>query len=154
MYFSKCHCQWYIYRASKRAERVLGHRAKFGQHAKFRQCSGHKAIKESEKPFWTEFNQSKAKRNDNCSKLTPNDPHHSRVNSTSASEPTLSPPASKRQSKQYLHQNLRHLTFWILDYKKVTCTKHDSVFLISNYYLFWIVALWYLARATSVISSR
>ena len=38
---------------------------------------------------------------------------HKRVNSTSVSEPTLTPPASKKLSKQYLHylrQNLRHLT--------------------------------------------
>ena len=44
---------------------------------------------------------------------------------------TLSPPAGKKQSKQYsqyFHQNLRHLTFWILDYKKCDVHKHDSVF--------------------------
>ena len=99
----------------QRAKRVLGHRAKLGQRAKSRQRSGYKAIKETEKPFKTEFNQSKAKTNDNCSKLSPRDPHHTRVNSTSASEPTLSPPASKKQSKQYLpyfHQNF----IWHFDY--------------------------------------
>ena len=55
---------------------------------------------------------------------------HTGVNSISASEPTLSPPARKKQSKQYLQyltQNSRHLTlFRILDdKKKVTGTKHD-----------------------------
>ena len=35
----------------QRAKRVLGHRAKLGQHAKSRQCSWHKAIKETEKPL-------------------------------------------------------------------------------------------------------
>ena len=42
-----------------------------------------------------------------------------------ASEPTLSPLASKEQPKQYLqyfHQNFRHLMFWMLDYKNVTRT--------------------------------
>ena len=28
----------------------------------------------------------------------------------------------------YFHQNLRHLTFWILDYKKSNEHKHDSIF--------------------------
>ena len=56
-----------------------------------------------------EFNRSKAKTNDNCSKLSANDPHHTRVTSASGSEPTLSLRASKKRSKQYLHQNLRHL---------------------------------------------
>ena len=46
----------------------LGQCARFDQRAKSRQRSGHKAIKETEKPFQTEFNQSKAKTNDNCSK--------------------------------------------------------------------------------------
>ena len=122
----KCHCGIFIDLPSstigQRGKRVLGHGAKLGQCAKFgeraksRQRSGHKAIKETEKPFKTEFNQSKAETNDNCGKLSARDLHHTRVNSASAmpSEPTLSPPASKKQSKQYLqcfHQNLRHLTF-------------------------------------------
>ena len=41
-------------------------------------ASGHKAIKETKKPFETEFNQSKAKTNDNCSKLLTSDPHESK----------------------------------------------------------------------------
>ena len=43
----------------QRARRVLGHRAKLGQRAKSRQRSGHKAIKETEKPF--KLNSIKAK---------------------------------------------------------------------------------------------
>ena len=39
---------------------------------------GHKAITESEKPLQPEFNQSKAKTNDNCSKLSASDPHETK----------------------------------------------------------------------------
>lgn len=58
---------------------------------------------------------------------------HARVNRLDIGQwVNFSPPASKKKSNQYLQylrQNLRHLTlFWILDYKKVTWTKHDSVF--------------------------
>ena len=60
----------------QRAKRVLGHPARLGQcakldqRAKSRQCSEHKVIKETEKPFQPEFNQSKAETNDNSSKLS------------------------------------------------------------------------------------
>ena len=40
---------------------------------------GHKAITESEKPLQPEFNQSKAKTNDNCSKLSASDLHESKL---------------------------------------------------------------------------
>ena len=52
-------------------------------------------------------------------------------NSASASEPTLSTPASKKHSKQYLQyfrQNVRHLTFWILRLQKKWHAQHDSMF--------------------------
>ena len=42
-------------------------------------ASGHKAIKETEKPLLTEFNQSKARRNYNCSKLATSEPHESKL---------------------------------------------------------------------------
>ena len=66
----------------QRAKTVLCQRATL---AKSRQRSGHKAIKETEKPFQTESNRKKAKTNHNCSKLSASDPHHTSVNSTLAS---------------------------------------------------------------------
>ena len=48
------------------------------------------------------------------------------LNSTSPSEPSLSPPANKKQSKQYLQCFWR--CFEYLATKIVTCTKHDCFF--------------------------
>ena len=61
-------------------------------------ASRYKVMKESQKPLKIEFNQSKAKANDNCSKLLASDSHESKLDLLQASEPTLSPPASKKQS--------------------------------------------------------
>ena len=101
----------------QRAKRVLGQCVKFRPNVpNLDNASGHKAIKETEK-----FNQSKAKTNDNCSKLSASDTHKSELeigqwgNFVTASE--------RKAIKAIftMHQNLRHLTlFWILDYKNMS----------------------------------
>ena len=82
-------------------------------------------------------------------------PHHCgtfiELASSTIGQQAKRPPTSKKQSKQYLPRNLRHLMLqWILDYKKVTWTIHDC--------LFWSLQLKFvlngcllalLARATS-----
>ena len=50
--------------------------------AKQSKPSAYHPIKETEKPFETEFNQSKAKTNDNCCKLSASDPHGSETGVT------------------------------------------------------------------------
>ena len=73
----KCHCDIFIELVSstigQQAKRVLRHRAKLDQCA-----SGHKSIIVAKKSLITEFNQSKAKTNDNCSKLSASDPYEKR----------------------------------------------------------------------------
>ena len=80
----KCHCGIFTELANsttgKRAKRVLGHHANLASVPNLDNASGHKAIKETETPLKTEFNQSKAKTNNNYSKLMASDPQKSKLN--------------------------------------------------------------------------